>query len=141
MKVRFSLFPFVMITQKIIRSLATSAIGEVCFCGEDSDDADLLRTDYKTDAIIQQSLRNELKDVTLITIAHRLQTIMDADKIVCADLPLQIYFLILCFVQLVLDAGRVVCHGSQVLCPSPHMCTFRSSSTLPWSFFRRQMAS
>ncbi|TFK76754.1 P-loop containing nucleoside triphosphate hydrolase protein [Pluteus cervinus] len=46
--------------------------------------------DYKTDAVIQSTLRNELKDVTLITIAHRLQTIMDADKI------------------LVLDAGRLV---------------------------------
>ncbi|KAI0052966.1 hypothetical protein FA95DRAFT_1579668 [Auriscalpium vulgare] len=42
--------------------------------------------DYKTDAIIQSSLRNELKgDVTLITIAHRLQTIMDADKIMVLD--------------------------------------------------------
>ena len=40
--------------------------------------------DYKTDTIIQTSLRNELGgDVTLITVAHRLQTIMDADKIVC----------------------------------------------------------
>ena len=40
-------------------------------------------TDYKTDSIIQSSLRNELgKDVTLLTVAHRLQTIMDADKIV-----------------------------------------------------------
>jgi len=40
--------------------------------------------DYQTDAVIQQSLRTELgDDVTLIAIAHRLQTIMDADKIVC----------------------------------------------------------
>ncbi|KIK71390.1 hypothetical protein GYMLUDRAFT_254610 [Collybiopsis luxurians FD-317 M1] len=47
--------------------------------------------DYKTDSIIQDSLRRELKgDVTLITVAHRLQTIMDADKI------------------MVLDAGRIV---------------------------------
>ncbi|THU88444.1 P-loop containing nucleoside triphosphate hydrolase protein [Dendrothele bispora CBS 962.96] len=47
--------------------------------------------DYKTDSIIQSSLRNELKgDVTLITVAHRLQTIMDADKI------------------MVLDAGKIV---------------------------------
>ena len=39
--------------------------------------------DYKTDTIIQTSLRNELKgDVTLITVAHRLQTIIDADKVV-----------------------------------------------------------
>ncbi|KAG5653497.1 hypothetical protein H0H81_012707 [Sphagnurus paluster] len=47
--------------------------------------------DYKTDSIIQSSLRQELRgDVTLITVAHRLQTIMDADKI------------------MVLDAGRIV---------------------------------
>ncbi|KAL0950660.1 hypothetical protein HGRIS_007446 [Hohenbuehelia grisea] len=47
--------------------------------------------DYKTDAVIQTSLRHELGgDVTLITVAHRLQTIMDADKI------------------MVLDAGRIV---------------------------------
>lgn len=63
---------------------ATSAIGEP-FDGHGS----LLSfinfiSDYKTDSIIQDSLRNELKgDITLITVAHRLQTIMDADKIVC----------------------------------------------------------
>ncbi|GJE96044.1 multidrug resistance-associated ABC transporter [Phanerochaete sordida] len=41
--------------------------------------------DYETDAIIQRSLRNELKDVTVITVAHRLQTIMDYDKIMVLD--------------------------------------------------------
>lgn len=44
----------------------------------------MLCIDYETDAVIQSSLRNELKsDVTVITVAHRLQTIMDSDKIVC----------------------------------------------------------
>ncbi|MEI4889632.1 hypothetical protein Q8G85_26925, partial [Klebsiella pneumoniae] len=47
--------------------------------------------DYETDSVIQKSLRTELgSDVTLLTVAHRLQTIMDSDKI------------------LVLDAGRIV---------------------------------
>ncbi|KAL1717785.1 P-loop containing nucleoside triphosphate hydrolase protein, partial [Schizophyllum commune] len=47
--------------------------------------------DYRTDSIIQESLRRQLgKDVTLIVIAHRLQTVMDADKI------------------MVLDAGKIV---------------------------------
>ncbi|KAK7056504.1 hypothetical protein VNI00_003060 [Paramarasmius palmivorus] len=42
--------------------------------------------DYETDSIIQQSLRNELGgDTTVITIAHRLQTIMDADRIMVLD--------------------------------------------------------
>ncbi|KAJ7657296.1 hypothetical protein DFH06DRAFT_1269382 [Mycena polygramma] len=51
----------------------------------------ILDEDYKTDSIIQNSLRHELRgDVSLITVAHRLQTIMDADKI------------------MVLDAGRIV---------------------------------
>ncbi|KAI0248983.1 hypothetical protein BJV78DRAFT_1276336 [Lactifluus subvellereus] len=46
----------------------------------------ILDEDYKTDTIIQTSLRNELKgDVTLITVAHRLQTIIDADKVMVLD--------------------------------------------------------
>ncbi|KAJ6556823.1 hypothetical protein DFH09DRAFT_1248351 [Mycena vulgaris] len=48
----------------------------------------ILDEDYKTDSIIQNSLRQELSgDVSLITVAHRLQTIMDADKIVEFDSP------------------------------------------------------
>ncbi|KAH7918845.1 hypothetical protein BV22DRAFT_1100101 [Leucogyrophana mollusca] len=50
--------------------------------------------DYKTDNAIQSSLRRELRDVTQIIVAHRLQTIIDADKI------------------MVLDAGRLVEFGS-----------------------------
>ncbi|KAF9480291.1 multidrug resistance-associated ABC transporter [Pholiota conissans] len=51
----------------------------------------ILDEDHKTDSIIQSSLRHELgTDVTVLTVAHRLQTIMDADKI------------------MVLDSGRIV---------------------------------
>ncbi|KAG9310261.1 P-loop containing nucleoside triphosphate hydrolase protein [Chiua virens] len=45
--------------------------------------------DHKTDAVIQRSLR-ELKGLTQLVIAHRLQSVMDADRI------------------MVLDAGRIV---------------------------------
>ncbi|KAH0581470.1 hypothetical protein H2248_012549 [Termitomyces sp. 'cryptogamus'] len=42
--------------------------------------------DYKTDGVIQSSLRTKLgKDVTVLTVAHRLQTIMDADRIMVLD--------------------------------------------------------
>ncbi|KAJ6555078.1 P-loop containing nucleoside triphosphate hydrolase protein [Mycena vulgaris] len=42
--------------------------------------------DHKTDSIIQNSLRQELGgNVSLITVAHRLQTIMDSNKIMVLD--------------------------------------------------------
>ncbi|KAI1792393.1 P-loop containing nucleoside triphosphate hydrolase protein [Ganoderma leucocontextum] len=42
--------------------------------------------DYETDAVIQKSLREELgRDVTVLTVAHRLQSIMDTDKIMVLD--------------------------------------------------------
>ncbi|KAJ6497544.1 multidrug resistance-associated ABC transporter [Mycena sanguinolenta] len=42
--------------------------------------------DYATDAVIQSTLRDELKsDVTILTIAHRLQTIMDFDRVMVLD--------------------------------------------------------
>ncbi|KAJ7211367.1 hypothetical protein GGX14DRAFT_534690 [Mycena pura] len=57
----------------------------MCFCSR-SEAAATSAIDYQTDTIIQASLRNELKsDVTVITVAHRLQTILDSDKIMVLD--------------------------------------------------------
>ena len=41
--------------------------------------------DHATDERIQQALRSEFTESTLITIAHRLRTIMDYDKILVLD--------------------------------------------------------
>ena len=53
------------------------------FLPEDTTDV-TPNIDYETDIVIQKALREDLgKDVTLLIIAHRLQTVMDADRIVC----------------------------------------------------------
>ncbi|KAF8191645.1 P-loop containing nucleoside triphosphate hydrolase protein [Mycena galopus ATCC 62051] len=53
----------------------------------------ILDEDYETDKVIQESLRTELgKDVTLLTVAHRLQSIMDADRIMVLDAGMIVEF-------------------------------------------------
>jgi ATP-binding cassette subfamily C (CFTR/MRP) protein 4 len=50
--------------------------------------------DVNTDNLIQQAIRKEFRDSTVLTIAHRLDTIIDFDRV------------------LVLDSGRIVEFGS-----------------------------
>lgn len=70
----------------LILDEATSAIGAFPWMYRSAPCSHSLlcvNQDYETDAVIQESLRTEFKkDVTVITVAHRLQTIMDSDKIV-----------------------------------------------------------
>jgi ABC-type multidrug transport system ATPase subunit len=95
----------------LILDEATAAIGEFASIEILWYFIDLysMALDYETDAAIQRFLRTELgKDTTVITIAHRLQTVMDSDKIVSFPTePCLVYSLFKCL-KMVLDAGRLV---------------------------------
>jgi ABC-type multidrug transport system fused ATPase/permease subunit len=41
--------------------------------------------DVESDAILQQTIRNRFKNITVITIAHRVHTILDSDRVMVLD--------------------------------------------------------
>lgn len=41
--------------------------------------------DLETDDLIQRTIRTEFKDCTILTIAHRLNTILDSDRVIVLD--------------------------------------------------------
>ena len=45
------------------------------------DDPLIIRIFCRTDSIIQRTIREKFKDCTVLTIAHRLNTIMDSDRV------------------------------------------------------------
>jgi len=41
--------------------------------------------DYETDSLIQKTIRQEFRDRTVLTIAHRINTIIDYDRVMVLD--------------------------------------------------------
>jgi hypothetical protein len=61
-----------------IRSSRDGDEGGIVAC---TRNVDVMCCPRRTDGIIQEALRNKFTDCTVLTIAHRLNTIMDSDRV------------------------------------------------------------
>lgn len=41
--------------------------------------------DYETDALIQKTIKTQFQNATVLTIAHRINTILDSDRVMVMD--------------------------------------------------------
>lgn len=67
---------------------------------------------YRTDSLIQETLRNKFKDCTVLTIAHRLNTIMDSERVMVRTCIKDLHCLLIWNIWLCLSKSAVTADSS-----------------------------